>query len=94
MEYMLGTSELFGPLLASIIPQCAEWPWAAKERYGGPWEGIKTKTPLLFVGNTWDPATPIDSAWVMQKGFVDSVVLEQRGFGVSLFRCGSDGKGR
>lgn len=92
MEYMIGTSELFGELMASIVTQCATWPWEAKERYGGPWEGIKTKTPLLFLGNTWDPATPMDAAWAMQKAFVDSVVFEQRGFGVSSF-CSALEKG-
>jgi pimeloyl-ACP methyl ester carboxylesterase len=83
-EHMLGTSKLFGAL-ASIVTSCAEWPWKAKERYGGPWEGIKTRAPVLFVGNTWDPATAMENAFVMREAFEGAVVLEQRGFGVSSF---------
>ena len=83
VEHMLQTSELFAPLLASIAAQCANWPWAAKERYGGPWEGIKTKNPVLWFGNTYDPATPLASAKNMSTGFEGSVVVEQHGFGVS-----------
>ncbi|KAH6838340.1 TAP-like protein-domain-containing protein [Chaetomium sp. MPI-CAGE-AT-0009] len=81
VEHMLATSELFAPLLAGVAAQCATWPWAAKERYGGPWEGIKTKNPILFFGNTYDPATPLASAKNMSLGFEGSVVVEQHGFG-------------
>ncbi|EAQ85645.1 hypothetical protein CHGG_06898 [Chaetomium globosum CBS 148.51] len=81
VEHMLQTSEIFAPLLASVAAQCANWPWEAKERYGGPWEGIKTKNPVLWFGNTYDPATPLASAKNMSAGFEGSVVVEQRGFG-------------
>jgi pimeloyl-ACP methyl ester carboxylesterase len=81
VDHMLQTSELFAPLLAGVAAQCANWPWAAKERYGGPWEGIKTKNPVLWFGNTYDPATPLASAKTMSAGFEGSVVVEQHGFG-------------
>lgn len=87
VEHMLQSSELFAPLLAGIAAQCANWPWAAKERYGGPWVGIKTKNPVLWFGNTYDPATPLASAKNMSAGFEGSVVVEQRGFGVSFLFC-------
>jgi hypothetical protein len=92
-EHMLGTSKLFGGL-ASIVTQCGEWPWVARERYGGPWEGIKTRAPMLLVGNTWDPATAMENARVMGGAFEGAVVVEQRGFGVSLlfFLCSFLGK--
>jgi pimeloyl-ACP methyl ester carboxylesterase len=85
VEHMMETSELFGASLATTITQCATWPWAAKEVYGGPFENIKTKTPLLLFGNTYDPVTPVASAKNMSAAFVGSVAVEQHGFGVSCF---------
>jgi hypothetical protein len=92
-EHMLGTTTLFRKM-ASIVTQCGEWPFVARERYDGPWEGLKTKTPVLFVGNTWDPATAMENARVMGRAFEGAVVVEQRGFGVSLlfFLCSFLGK--
>ncbi|GAB1319446.1 hypothetical protein MFIFM68171_09656 [Madurella fahalii] len=81
VERMLETSKLFGSLIASITTQCATWPFEAKERYDGRFEGIKTPTPVLFIGNTYDPVTPVASAKNMSAGFEGSVVVEQRGFG-------------
>lgn len=84
VERMLETSELFGSLIASIATQCATWPFVAKERYDGRFEGIRTPTPALFIGNTYDPVTPVVNAKNMSAGFEGSVVVEQRGFGVRL----------
>ncbi|KXX73109.1 Tripeptidyl aminopeptidase [Madurella mycetomatis] len=81
VERMLESSELFGNLIASLATQCATWPFVAKERYDGPFEGIRTPTPVLFIGNTYDPVTPVVSAKNMSAGFEGSVVVEQRGFG-------------
>jgi pimeloyl-ACP methyl ester carboxylesterase len=83
VEHMLATSELFAPGIAGVAAQCASWPWAAKELYSGPWEGIKTKNPILFFGNTHDPVTPVASAKKMSAAFEGSVAVEQNGFGVS-----------
>jgi pimeloyl-ACP methyl ester carboxylesterase len=64
---------------------CARWPFAAKERYGGDFQ-VKTRHPLLVVGNTWDPATPLSSGKNVSATFEGSVLLEQRGYGVRSFR--------
>ncbi|KAK4039895.1 TAP-like protein-domain-containing protein [Parachaetomium inaequale] len=80
-ERMMETSELFGPGIASIVTQCASWPWAAKELYGGPFKGIRTRTPVLLFGNTYDPVTPLASAKNMSAAFEGSVAVEQHGFG-------------
>ena len=88
VQRMIETSELFGNLLAPVATQCASWPWEAKERYNGQFLGeskIKTKTPVLFIGNTYDPATPLASAKNMSAAFEGSAVVEQHGFGVSCF---------
>lgn len=59
---------------------CAQWPFEAKERYEGDFQ-VKTKNPLLFIGNTYDPVTPLVSAQNMSSGFEGSVVLHHNGFG-------------
>ncbi|KAK4247886.1 TAP-like protein-domain-containing protein [Corynascus novoguineensis] len=83
VERMLETSELFGSQIGSIAAVCPSWPWAAKERYDGGFApgSIKTKTPILLFGNTYDPVTPLPSARNMSAAFEGSVVVEQHGFG-------------
>lgn len=59
---------------------CARWGFEAKERYEGDFR-VRTSSPLLFIGNTYDPVTPLVSARNMSAGFEGSVVLQQDGFG-------------
>ncbi|KAI2616922.1 TAP-like protein-domain-containing protein [Hypomontagnella submonticulosa] len=59
---------------------CAQWQSETKERYEGDFR-VKTKKPVLFVGNTWDPVTPLASAKNMSSGFEGSVVLTHNGHG-------------
>ena len=61
---------------------CARWRLDAKERYMGDFR-VKTKNPVLLVGSTYDPVTPLVSAHNISDGFEGSVVLERGGFGVS-----------
>ena len=62
---------------------CARWRFAAKERYTGNFN-VKTKRPLLFVGNTFDPVTPYISAKNMSLSFEGSVFLQSNIFGVRI----------
>ncbi|KAL2130243.1 hypothetical protein VTI74DRAFT_6720 [Chaetomium olivicolor] len=80
IRHMMRTSKVFGPYLAEIGTMCARWPFEAKERYAGSFK-VKTRTPILFVGNTYDPATPAASARNMSVSFEGSVMVEQHGFG-------------
>lgn len=80
-EYVEGSS-YFGPIQHTQGMLCAQWPFEAKERYTGDF-GVETRNPILFVGNTYDAATAVDSAYGMSELFPGSVVLEQKGFGVS-----------
>ncbi|KAH8151117.1 uncharacterized protein LAJ45_04819 [Morchella importuna] len=48
--------------------------------YNGPISG-NTSWPLLFLGNSADPVTPVRNAHKMAKGFEGSVVLEQNSEG-------------
>lgn len=61
---------------------CANWRFDARERYNGNFQ-VKTKNPVLLVGTTYDPVTPMVSAHNISAGFESSVVLEVKGFGVS-----------
>jgi hypothetical protein len=68
------------------IPQpltCPQWRVRAKEVYSGGFQNIKTRHPLLFIGNTFDPVTPLISARNASAAFVGSGVLVQNGYGVS-----------
>ncbi|KAI1099023.1 TAP-like protein-domain-containing protein [Jackrogersella minutella] len=62
-----------------VMP-CAQWKFEAKERYEGDFR-VNTSYPVLFVGNTYDPVTPLVSARNMSSGFEGSVVLTHNGHG-------------
>ncbi|KAK1829949.1 hypothetical protein QBC39DRAFT_412302 [Podospora conica] len=51
----------------------------AKWRFAGPFSGVRTYHPLLFVANEADNVTPLVSARNNSAGFVGSRVLVQRG---------------
>ncbi|KEF60464.1 uncharacterized protein A1O9_02025 [Exophiala aquamarina CBS 119918] len=65
---------------ASNNIQCSQWLVTAKEIYRGNW-GIRTNHPVLVIGNTYDPVTPLVSARNVSESFPGSVVLEHRGYG-------------
>ncbi|EMR70664.1 putative nedd8-like protein [Eutypa lata UCREL1] len=76
-------SKVLGDFTTFLASSCAQWDIEPKERYEGGFCGIKTRKPLLVVGNTFDPATSIKSAFNISAGFEDSVVLTQDGYGLS-----------
>lgn len=76
-------SELLGDAYTSWDMICSQWKMRAKEVYEGDFN-VKTKNPILFVSNTFDPLTPITSGRNMSSGFEGSVLLEQHGYGVRL----------
>lgn len=80
-EAFRETSEYFpGFGVGYYVYACAQWGFEAKERYEGDFQ-VRTSSPLLFIGNTYDPVTPLASARNMSAGFEGSVVLQQDGFG-------------
>jgi hypothetical protein len=82
-EARSASSRSFGDT-ADILPAiCAQWRLSAQEKYRGTFE-VSTSSPILFVGNTADPVTPLASARNMSAGFEGSVVLEHGGFGHSI----------
>ncbi|KAM0814410.1 putative TAP-like protein-domain-containing protein [Seiridium cardinale] len=80
IEYMQQASPLFWGVAGSALTLLAQWPFKAKEVYSGDFN-TKTPNPILFIGNTWDPATSLSSARNMGASFEGSVVLEQHGYG-------------
>ncbi|KAK6063972.1 TAP domain-containing protein [Seiridium cupressi] len=99
IEYMQQASPLFWGVAGSALTLVAQWPFKAKEVYSGDFN-TKTPNPILFIGNTWDPATSLSSARNMSASFEGSVVLEQHGYGsgyrirlrcaLHVFQCRSD----
>ncbi|KAJ6541006.1 TAP-like protein-domain-containing protein [Mycena vulgaris] len=59
---------------------CVGWPEFPKNHFQGPFVA-NTSFPLLLVGNTADPVTPLWSAHKMSEGFNGSVVLTQDSVG-------------
>lgn len=61
---------------------CGQWKFEAKERYTGNFD-VETANPILFIGGTYDPVTPVASAKNMSESFRNGVLLHHNGFGVS-----------
>jgi len=78
-EMMSNMSE-FGNTWASIRVRCAGWPKFPKNHFQGPFEA-NTSHPILLIGNTADPVTPLWAANKMSRGFSNSIVLTQNSSG-------------
>lgn len=74
-------SQYGGETLSSILFSCATWLVNAKEKAPS-FEGVVTKTPVLFVEGFYDPVTPSESARNSSAGFVGSGIQWHYGLGV------------
>ncbi|EKM51090.1 uncharacterized protein PHACADRAFT_263055 [Phanerochaete carnosa HHB-10118-sp] len=79
-EAMLGMSSLATEWYPITSGTCTSWPIQAKDLFNGTFD-TNTSTPILLIGNTFDPVTPIQSARNMSAGFAGSVVLQQNSTG-------------
>jgi pimeloyl-ACP methyl ester carboxylesterase len=59
---------------------CASWPVNSADRYTGPWNAA-TPNPVLIVGTTLDPNTPIANARTAERRLGNAVLLTHDGFG-------------
>lgn len=84
LKQVTSKSWLSGDLAAGHALICASWKFFPKERYNGSFHNIITKNPMLFVGNPFDPVTPLVSAPNVSAAFPGSAVLRHNGGGVSL----------
>ncbi|KAF5311062.1 hypothetical protein D9619_008144 [Psilocybe cf. subviscida] len=78
-EMMMEISN-WSEVWASIRLNCVNWPKFPKDHFQGPFKA-STSHPILVIGNTADPVTPLWAAKKMSKGFKDSVVLTQDSVG-------------
>ncbi|KUJ09539.1 uncharacterized protein LY89DRAFT_787846 [Mollisia scopiformis] len=83
VDALYNESFILGDIEAQVTLTCGTWLMQAKERYEGGFNEIHTKNPILFVGNTYDPLTPLVSAQNASAGFSGSVVLQHDGYGHS-----------
>ncbi|KAF7791738.1 hypothetical protein EIP86_002762 [Pleurotus ostreatoroseus] len=77
-DRVLGDS-IFGALWGGRA-RCSGWKIRSVERFNGPFVG-NTSYPILLIGNTADPVTPVVNAHKMSKGYNNSVVLTQHSAG-------------
>lgn len=71
---------VLGPYWTWVTSGCSEWRAEAADPYTGPWNK-RTAAPILLVGNTYDPATPLSSSRYMHKTLKRSRLLIMRGYG-------------
>ncbi|OJD30052.1 nedd8-like protein [Diplodia corticola] len=80
VEAVSARSRLAGDRIAFDVETCAQWRMGAKERYLGDFD-VATRQPVLVIGNTYDPVTPLVSARNASASLKGSVLLEHHGFG-------------
>ncbi|KAI9930634.1 hypothetical protein MW887_011389 [Aspergillus wentii] len=88
MYDMVGQSRLLGEVAIGLTSICTQWKVKAKERYSGNFD-VKTKNPMLVIGNTYDSATPLRCARNTTATFEGSVLLEHGGWGHATLAHGS-----
>ena len=74
-------SNFFAGVASQFSLVCLGAKLSAETRYTDPFRNITTANPILFVGNTADPTTPIRNAYRMSEAFLGSRVLTINGTG-------------
>jgi pimeloyl-ACP methyl ester carboxylesterase len=75
----------FGPLWTWVSSICANWTGADADRYTGPFDRA-TSSPVLIVGNLFDPATRYEGAVTAHDLLANSALLTLHGWGhTSIF---------
>jgi pimeloyl-ACP methyl ester carboxylesterase len=90
----LGTRRagVMGPPNVWSDEPCSTWPARTPAAYTGPWD--KATAPILVIGNTTDPATPLENSVEMVQELANAHLLTVDGYGHTQFlnpsRCASD----
>lgn len=82
-QYWKDLAELsptIGPMWAMFRIYCIHYTARPAYRFTAPFEA-NTSHPILLIGNTADPVTPLKNAFKMSKGYPGSVVLTQNSTG-------------
>ncbi|KAK0445905.1 TAP-like protein-domain-containing protein [Armillaria borealis] len=69
--------------------QCSGWKFHREGRFTGP-VGGNTSYPILLIGNTADPVTPLSAAKKLSTAFLGSVVLTQNSSGHTSISASSE----
>jgi pimeloyl-ACP methyl ester carboxylesterase len=78
----------FGRIWTWVSSICADWPFADKDRYTGPFNK-STSNPVLVIGDQFDPATRYEGAVTVAGLLPNSRLLTVHGWGhTTLFRSG------
>lgn len=83
-DRLYPTSRMAGDTFAFLAEMCPQWRMQAKERYLGDYN-VRTRHPMLVIGNTFDPVTPLVSARNASETFEGSVLLHYNSHGVCAF---------
>jgi pimeloyl-ACP methyl ester carboxylesterase len=78
-----AAGSIFGPTFWWQNAPCATWP-LSKDRYAGPWF-TTTSSPVLVVGNFFDPSTDYNGAVASNKLLSNSRLLSYAGWGHVAF---------
>lgn len=73
-------SPAIGPMWAMFRMYCIHYSARPVHRFTAPFEA-NTSHPILLIGTTADPVTPLKNAFKMSKGYPGSVVLTQNSTG-------------
>jgi pimeloyl-ACP methyl ester carboxylesterase len=60
------------------------WPARSANTYAGPWNA-PTSAPILIIGNTTDPSTPLQNGVKMAAELADARLLTVDGYGHTEF---------
>ncbi|RDB20278.1 hypothetical protein Hypma_012562 [Hypsizygus marmoreus] len=72
----VSSKSQWAEIWAGLRTACVGWPKVPTKQFRGPFVG-NTSFPILLIGNTADPVTPLAAAKITAKGFPSSVVLTQ-----------------
>ena len=73
-------SPVFGPYWTWDYEPCSTWPAHAAYPYRGRFDH-RTANPVLLIGNTYDPATPLRGAQAMERALARARLLTLDGYG-------------
>ncbi len=75
-----------------FVASCLGWTARAAAPYAGPWD--RPSVPVLVIGNSFDPATPLSSSVGMVQELADARLLIVNGFGHTVLinpsRCAQE----
>jgi pimeloyl-ACP methyl ester carboxylesterase len=75
-----GQSPFFGSAWTWLSEPCSTWPARDRDRYSGPFNHA-TSTPVLVIGNFYDPATPYQGAQMVADMLPGARLLSLDGWG-------------